>query len=225
MKKLFLILLLVPVVSFGQQPTYENSYPQPIKVEIQTKTNPWATPANNRTTVINRNVAPAAVAAVAVPISGASTNITIDQLKGSSNQYKYLAIKRVSGWAVSGNFVRILNQVNSAKKYSIVSLNVLGMRRVINGSAIASPDDKKSRKQIKQIDEQNFYEPIIPQEYLNDSETLFLEWTREALAENNRFSRLVLKNSDGDVIYNAEYNNVGYAEMLRPVTSDYKFNK
>ena len=62
MKKLFLILLLVPMVSFGQQPTYENPYPQPIKVQVQTKTNPWATPANNRTTVINRNVAPAAAA-------------------------------------------------------------------------------------------------------------------------------------------------------------------
>tara|TARA_B100000767_G_C19750421_1_gene530554 strand:+ start:1622 stop:2299 length:678 start_codon:yes stop_codon:yes gene_type:complete len=94
-----------------------------------------------------------------------------------------------------------------------------------NNSAGVTSDDKKSRKQIKRIDEQNFYEPIIPQEYLNDSETLFLEWTREALPQNNRFSRLVLKNSDGEVIYNAEYNNVGYVEMLRPVTTDFTFNK
>ena len=224
MKKLLLLLLLVPMVSFAQVqvqgavPTYANPYPQPIQVEVQPNANPFANPAN-KTTVINR-----ATPAV-VPLSEASTNITIDQLKGSSNQYKYLAIKRVSGWAVSGNFVTIINQVNSAKKYSIVSLNNLRMRKVVNNSAVATSDDKKSRKQIKRIDEQNFYEPVIPQEYLNDSETLFLEWTREALAENNRFSRLVLKNSNGEVIYNAEYNNVGYSEMLRPVTTDFTFNK
>ena len=79
-------------------------------------------------------------------------------------------------------------------------------------------------KRIKQIDKQGFYNPTFPNNYLNDPEALFLEWTREALPQNNRFSKLVLKNSDGDVIYNAEYNNVGYAEMLRPVTSDYTFN-
>jgi len=99
------------------------------------------------------------------------------------------------------------------------------MRLIVTNKAVATSYDKKSRKQIERIDEQNFYEPIIPQEYLNDSETLFLEWTREVLAGNNRFTRLVLKNFDEDIIYNAEYNNVGYAEILRPVTSDYKFNK
>ena len=60
---------------------------------------------------------------------------------------------------------------------------------------------------------------------MNDSETLFLDWTREALPQNIRFSRLVLKNSDGEVIYNTEYKNIGYAEMLRPVTSEYTINK
>ena len=70
----------------------------------------------------------------------------------------------------------------------------------------------------------NFMSPIFSQKSLNNSETLFLDWTREALPQNIRFSRLVLKNSDGEVIYNAEYKNIGYAEMLRPVTSDYTFN-
>jgi len=54
MKKLLLFLLLVPMVSFGQQLTYENPYPQPIKVQVQNKTNPYAVPAKNNTTVINR---------------------------------------------------------------------------------------------------------------------------------------------------------------------------
>ena len=52
-----------------------------------------------------------------------------------------------------------------------------------------------------------------------------MDWTREALPQNIRFSRLVLKNLYGEVIYNTEYKNIGYAEMLRPVTSDYTFNK
>ena len=71
----------------------------------------------------------------------------------------------------------------------------------------------------------NFMSPIFSQKSLNNSETLFLDWTREALPQNIRFSRLVLKNLYGEVIYNTEYKNIGYAEMLRPVTSDYTFNK
>ncbi len=41
MKKLILLLLIVPIVSFamvqisGQQPTYANPYPQPIKIQVQ----------------------------------------------------------------------------------------------------------------------------------------------------------------------------------------------
>ena len=45
-KSYFLLLFLIPIVSFGQ--TYENpNPPQPIKIEVENKSNPYAIPANN----------------------------------------------------------------------------------------------------------------------------------------------------------------------------------
>ena len=144
MKKLLLLLLLVPIVSFGQVqvqgtvPTYENPNPQPI--QVQSQNNSYSTSSNNRPIIVNRSTSAPA------PLSGASTNIIVDQLKGSAGKYKYLVIKSVSGWAVSGNFVTILTQVNAAKKYSIVSLNDLGMRKIVNNSAGATSDNKRYKK-------------------------------------------------------------------------------
>ena len=223
MKKLIILLLFIPLVSFGQNPvkvqvTQQKTFAQSFNDGLKSGA------AVSAAAAANRNAAAAAANVQSEAIKNNSEKIEIDLLKGSSDKYKYLVIKRVSGWATSGNFVTITNEINSANKYSIVSLNSLGMYIGTN-TANASSKDRQSRKKIKQIDENQFYEPLFPQKYLTDSETLFLEWSREAITPVDRLSRLILKNSVGETVYQAEYKNKGYSEMLRPLVSDYNFGK
>ena len=216
--------MFIPLFAFGQNP---------VKVQV-TQQKTFAESFNDglksgaavsAAAAANRNAAAAAANAQSEAIKNNSEKIEIDLLKGSSDKYKYLVIKRVSGWATSGNFVTIMNEINSANKYSIVSLNNLGMYNVSANAGSATSKDRKNRKIIRQIDERNLYEPLFPPKYLNDSETLFLEWSREAVTRIDRLSRLTLKNSSGETLYQAEYKNKGYSEMLRPLLSDYNFGK
>mgnify|MGYP000884377946 CR=1 FL=1 len=224
MKKLALLLLFIPFFIFGQNPvkvqvTEQKSFSQSFNDGLK------AGAAVRAAAAANRSAAAAQASAQSEALKNNSEKIEIDLLKGYSNKYKYLVIKRVSGWATSGNFVTITNEINSAKRYQIVSLNSLGMYITNFNSANATSKDRKSRKIIQQIDKNQFYEPDFPQQYLNDSETLFLEWSREAVTPIDRLSRLTLKNSSGETLYQAEYKNKGYSEMLRPLLSNYNFGK
>ena len=113
MKKLLLILLLVPMVSFGQVqvqgavPTYENPNPQPIKVQVQNKTNPYARPANNRPVIYN-NPAPLAAAE--------SNNFT--PLSINIEDYTHIAIVDVlnsQGKRQGVIFRRVINALKASK--------------------------------------------------------------------------------------------------------------
>ena len=224
MKNFLILLLFIPIVSFGQNPvkvqvTQQKTFAQSFNDGLKSGA------AVSAAAAANRNAAAAAANVRSEAIKNNSEKIEIDLLKGSSDKYKYLVIKRVSGWGTSGNFVTITNEINGANKYSIVSLNSLGMYSPNANAANATSKDRQSRKKIKQIDENQFYEPLFPQKYLTDSETLFLEWSREAITPVDRLSRLILKNSVGETVYQAEYKNKGYSEMLRPLVSDYNFGK
>lgn len=83
-----------------------------------------------------------------------------------------MVIKRISGWTVSRNFETLLNQINSSKKYSIVSFNPLKMREILNNSVGATSYDRQNRKKIQQIDAQNFHEPPFPPKYKNEFYTV-----------------------------------------------------
>ena len=224
MKRLLILLLFIPIVSFGQNPvkvqvTQQKTFAQSFNEGLKSGA------AASSAAAANRTAAAAQANAESEALKNNSEKIEIDLLKGSSDKYKYVVIKRISGWGTSGNFVTIINEINSAKKYEIVSLNNLGMYLVQPRSAAASSKDRNNRKIIKQIDENQFYEPLSPSKYLNDSETLFLEWSREALTPVDRLSRLILKNSAGETVYQAEYKNKGFTVILRPVNSDYVYAK
>jgi hypothetical protein len=65
------------------------------------------------------------------------------------------------------------------------------------------------------------FQPPIIEGYENDSATLYLEWYRESLSDYDRVSRLILKSNDGTIIFQADYKNKAYIEMLRPVLTEY----
>lgn len=236
MKKLLIILIFIPLISFGQ--AYRNpGGSKPIKIQVSQAPKTSAdhyrdmqkSLSNSFSQAVNNSAANARAAAIARAANANAqsealknnyTKVEIDLLKGSSNKYKFLVIKQVSGWSTSANFVTITNKINGANKYSVVSLNSLGL--YVKDGAITSKT-KKYRKFIKQIDERQFYEPFFPPNYLTDSETLFLYWSREAISQFDRLTRLILKNSDGETVYEAEYKNKGFSEMLKPLLSDYNF--
>jgi hypothetical protein len=231
MKKLLFILILLPIISNAQ---YTNPYSQPVKVEVTTKKNPydmsssinkmWQNNAAGRAAnAANRSASTAAASAQSEALRDNYEKIQIDKLKGSTDQYKYLAIKKVSGWMVLDNFLTIRGEIKKANKYTLVSENNLKLYKDKKGRIRSN--DYKMRKLIPGVIKSEVFEPKIPEEYLGNSETLFLEWTRDNLTSYDRFSRLILKNSSGETVYQAEFKNKGYSEMLMPVLSDYIFGK
>ena len=243
MKKLLFILILLPIITNAQ---YTNPYSQPVKVEIvpkssysnpriitaQPQPNPYKINTNQiyqnaaagrAANAANRSATTAAASAQSEALRDNYEKIQIDKLKGNTDQYKYLAIKRVSGWKVLGNFLTILGEIEKANSYTLVSKNNLKIYKDKKGRIRSN--DYKMRKLIPGVIKSEVFEPEISEEYLDNSETLFLEWTRDDLTRYDRFSRLILKNSNGETVYQAEFKNKGYSEMLMPVLSDYIFGK
>ena len=70
---------------------------------------------------------------------------------GNSNNYRCVIISKVTGWKVNNNRKAIFNELQAAEKYLIVNPNY----------------PKRN------------YE-VIPQSFLESSETIFLEWNRDA---------------------------------------------
>ena len=222
MKNLLFILLFVPIISFGQNPvkvqvTQQKTFAQSFNDGLKSGA------AVSAAAAANRNAAAAAANVQSEALKNNSEKIEIDLLKGNSGIYKNVVIKKVSGWMVTGNFLKIKDEINNAKIYKVVSLNDLRMYTDKYGNVATY--ERKNKKLIAKISERNLYEPIFPPKFLNDSETLFLEWSREAITPVDRLSRLILKNSVGETVYQAEYKNKGYSEMLRPLVSDYNFGK
>ena len=223
-------MIFIPFICFSQYVPPQNNYNVTVKTQKSISESitdgMQAGAAMSAAAAANRNAAVANANAQSEALKNSYENIETDLLKGSLHKYKYLVIKSVSGWATSGNFLQITDKIKGANKYTIVSLNPLGMYSIGGGNtATATSKDRKNRKQIKQIDINKLYEPPFPQKYLDNSETLFLEWTREAITPIDRLSRLLLKNSAGEIIYQAEYKNKSYTEMLRPLLTNYVFNK
>jgi hypothetical protein len=234
MKKLILLLLFIPLLSFGQttpikvQVTKQPSFSQGFNQGLQNSATFSAISAANRNAqAADANARTAALFAQSQALNNNYENISIDLIKGNSSKFKNIVIKKVSGWSVAANFAEILEQINGTKIYKLVSSNDLQIYIDKNGYvATKEITNKKGVMEIiKIIDEGKIYEPVFPLEYLNDTETLFLEWHREAISQYDRLTRLVLKNSSGEIVYKAEYKNKGYIEMLRPVNSNYIYGK
>ena len=237
MKKLLYLFLLLPHLIFGQvtvsgqKATYRNPYPTPIKVQVVNKpTTQQPSFAESYTKGLQAGAAVRAANAAAANARSArdmaqsealknnSQTIVIDKIKYTPNKYKYLAIRKIAGWAVIGNFRTIASEITNAQKYIMVN-NVLKIKKERRA------DKRKRIKREAKIDERNLFLPLIPIEYTNNPEVLYLEWSREALSQNDRFTRLILKNSEGETLYEATYKNKGYSEMLKPVLVDYKITK
>lgn len=218
MKKVIYILLLVPIISFGQvqvsgqTPTYANPNPQPIKIEV-TKNKDYETQQNER---INANAAAKTAEAAA---ANARANTTIANVARASamsepstkikksltvdlNNYTHIAIVRAittrwytdsngnSRWLTFNGGNRAYNSVKNA--LSISELTVLNPREV----------DKKKWKKNNLFLMEN-----------KNPNWLYVDYKQVGQGVN-LISSLIIRNSKNNVLYSATHTNVATDEAM-----------
>ena len=192
------IFFLIPFISNSQL-----KFATPIKVEV-TKVPTFSESFNQglQNGLAIRNARAAEANAASEANKSNYEKIEIDLLKGMLGRFKFIAIKKITGWLVIENYESLVTAIKNANQYQLVNQT-----------------DKISDKRIHE--KNKIFQPPIIEGYENDSSTLYLEWDREALSDYDRVSRLILKSNDGSVIYQADYKNKAYIEMLRPVLTVY----
>ena len=202
-KLLFTLALLTSAVSFGQ---YSNPYSPTIKVEVTKKPNPYdyskaindaaASRAANVTAYAAGVTANAArESARAEAMKDNYSKLNIDLLKDNGNKYKYVVLRNVTGWQSDGNILQLKNALKGSSIYGFVSQ--IGPKR--RWTHRETPE-VISRKQ---------------------DEVLYLSFHREAQGDFTRTSKLTLEDYNNKVIFQADYKNIGYSEMLNPLLSEY----
>jgi hypothetical protein len=208
MKKLILLLIFIPLVFFGQvtvsgqQATYSNPFPKPIQVQVTNQPASFTESFNKsfnqglQAGAAAKNARTAEASARANAYANNYEKIVTDFLIGNSKKYRCIIISKVTGWSNKANRETIFDELTASGNYVIVN-----------------PENPK----------RNF--KTIPQSFLESPQTLYLEWHREALGQYDRISNLKLKDVTGKIIFEANYKNKGYSEMLKPLTSDYNYTK
>ena len=147
----------------------------------------------------NQQIAAQRNAAIAEEMKDNYTKVKTDFLKNNSDKYENVIIKSVTGWSPGGNLVEIWNLLKDKKNV----YNSLIFKRS-GAYGYKKPYD---------------YYKVPSNEIKNSPKTLDLSWNREAVTNNSRVSILTLENVNGDIIFEAEYKNKAYSEMLYPITS------
>ena len=195
MKKLVLLLFLIPLVSFGQQPTYANPNPQPIKVQVQNKTNPYAVPANNNTTVINRGPKRALVT------TEPKTNIRVP-LEVDMYNYTHLLL-------VGINLIRYGNGIRW------IEADDRNYYNQYEKSLISSP--LKIMNPVK-VDKRKFKKNPLFLREMKNPKYLYLYLTKKKGSGNDDVNTsLIIRDHKNKILYSASHVNVGDPDILYPL--------
>lgn len=123
------------------------------------------------------------------------SKVNIDLLKDNGNIYKYVVLRSVTGWAPDENIKTLNNTLKGSNIYGFVSQ--LGPKRRWSHREMPEVISKRQEKVI------------------------YLSWHREAQGSYSRTSKLTLEDYNNKVIFQADYKNIGYSEMLNPLLSKY----
>ena len=191
MKNLIIIIIcIISTESYGQYGTSQN-----YNVTVTQKQTLAEQIQKNQQIAAQRN------AARAEEMKDNYVNIKTDFLKNNSDKYQNIIIKSVNGWKPGANLKDIYELLDGSNK------------NVYNTLLF-----KKDRS-LGYKNPYDYYN--VPNEIVKNSpNTLYLSWTREAVTNYSRVSILTLEDIEGKIIFEAEYKNKGYSEMLYPVTSD-----
>ncbi len=109
---------------------------------------------------------------------------------------------------------------NDSKYKSIVIDNIIGWM----------PDENK-KTIIETLEKSNKFKVITDKNNILESdkkatEYLFLNMNREAIGEYSRLTYLTIKDNDNQIVYDGEFKNISYEEILLPLTiPEYKYTK
>jgi hypothetical protein len=123
------------------------------------------------------------------------SKVNIDLLKDNGNKYKYVVLRSVTGWMPEENIKTINNTLKGSNIYGFVSQ--LGPKR------------RWSHREMPEVISRR------------QDEVLYLSWHREEQGSFTRTSKLTLEDYNNKVIFQADYKNIGYSEMLNPLLSEY----
>ena len=201
MKNLLIILLFIPLISFGQ--TYRNPNPKPIKIEVSQAPKTSADHLRDMQNKISESFAGAAnnyaanaqarvnnSKANAEAMKDNYTKITSDVLINNDGVYKAIVLDKISGWMPKNNIKSITEILENSTKMRFY----------------------KSRNKV-------------PKSLRSSDKILFFSWVREAVDDYTRITNITVRNSKGQILYDVVHKNKQHIEMLKPFTSSYTFDK
>jgi hypothetical protein len=198
MKKLLIILLFIPLISFGQ--TYSNPYPKPIKIEVskapKTSADHLADMQKNISNSFSKSAAnysansSANSSAEVEAMKDNYSRINIDILINNDDKYQIIVLDKITGWEASANKQSIIKILKKKSKYNFYS--------------------QRSK---------------LPKFLKNSDKILYFSWTREDFGKHTRITNIKVRDSQRKIVYDVTHKNKSYLEMLEPFTSPYTLNK
>ncbi len=192
MKKIFLTLIFVPFICFGQYVPPQNNY------NVTVKTQPSFSQSFTQGMQAGAAVRSARAAEERTRIEAMKdnySNIIIDKLKDNGHNYKYVVVKSVTGWKPKDNINTIKDVLKASNIYGYVSM--VGAIRFW------------THKQLPEIINRR---PEL---------VLYLSFHREAEGAYSRTSKVTLADYKGETIFQADYKNIEYSTMLKPLIATY----
>ncbi len=124
--------------------------------------------------------------------------------------------------ALANNSKKVITDflINNDGVYTNVILNnVSGWKPSANKSTI--------KKILNGANKYNFYSShkSVGEDIKNSDTTLYLDWIREAPSQYDRITTMILKDYSGKIIYEANYKNIPYSEMLSILTTAYAMSR
>ena len=199
MKNILFILFLVPFICIGQYVPPQNQYQVNVKTEKSVgesfndglKAGAAARAARAQATAANA----AAESARAEAMKDNYSKINIDLLKDNGDKYKYVVLRNVTGWSIDGNIGQLRDVLKGSTIYGFVSQ--LGPKR------------RWTHRELPEVISRR------------QEQVLYLNFHREAQGSFTRTSKLTLEDYNNNVVFQADYKNIGYSEMLNPLLSEY----
>lgn len=124
--------------------------------------------------------------------------------------------------ALKNNYksIKIDKLLNQDGKYKAIVINN------VSGNEV-NKNTKEITSVIRSFNKYYLFSDIgkIPETLNSSPEVLYMDWFSEAQSEYDIFNILILKNINGEIIYEAAFKNTPFLEMLSPLTTSYFMSK
>lgn len=130
------------------------------------------------------------------------SKIIIDKLINNLEKYKYIVVNNSTGWKPKDNTTEILQILKGSNKLEVINL---------------------SKYYNKENELPSYLE--VPSNLIKNDQVLYLNFSREAVGDFNRISKLTLSDCNEKIIFESISKNQSYSEILLPLTAKYIYTK